>query len=152
MNRKNKLLVAVFSVLFAVSVFSLIAKNLCQPLTEADIEQCTSIASDIYYNQKDALIYDVPENYTVEINDTTITVKPTDDRYGCVKCRLQNGKLVSNYDSFAIQYYSACGMLTFISYVVLLLFVLIICKIVFAVRSFIKKYKKHKEKSNTATA
>lgn len=154
MNRKKellyKLLGVVFSLMFVVSVFSLIAKNLWQPLTKADIEQCTLIASDIYYNQKDVLIYDVPENYKVKINDNAITVIPTDNRYGSVNFRMQNGKLVSDYDDELWAYCVVCGVLTIVAYILLLLFVILVCKITFKVCDIINKKKKSQSENATA--
>ena len=147
-NLLIKLLSAIFSVMFVVGVFYLLDKNIEQPLTEADIEECTLIASDIYYNQKDVLIYDVPENYTVEFDDTTITVIPTDDRYGCVECRMQNGKLVSNYVDQTVFHYILCGGLTILAYVALLVFALIACYIFLKVCDFIAKKQKSKSEES----
>ena len=70
------------------------------PLTDAEVEQYTLVASDIYYNQMNNKIFDVPEDYDVEIDATSITVKPGGNQWsrGTVTCRLENGTLIANYN------------------------------------------------------
>ena len=138
-------LAVVFSLMFAISTFLLISKNMARPLTDAEIEECTLIASDIYYNQKDVLIYEVPENYQVEIDPTSITVSPTDWRYGDVKCTVRNGEIVGKLDhSSFTEYYAACGMLTILAYIVLILFVLGVFYVVHKIEKIVQRHKNKK--------
>ena len=133
MKRKHdffiKLLKSIFTILFIVGVFTLLAKNFMKPLTEADVEQCTLIASDIYFNQKDVANYDVPTNYTVWIDDKKITVKPTNWKYGYVECTVENDKIKSVFENKTDTYFILCGALTVIAYAAFFGFVLLFSRI-----------------------
>lgn len=128
-STKTALLFFVFSVMILVSSFCILYKELLTPLSENDIAECTSIASDIYYNQKDALIYDVPGNYEVEVDSMKITVKPTDWRYGCVECSVKNGELVSHLQTQLGEYITACIIFAVILYIVLIILIFAIYKL-----------------------
>lgn len=103
MKRKNywftaTVLTVILCFVVGLPVFYTVFK-IFPPLTDAEVEQYTLVASDIYYNQRDNVIFDVPEDYDVEIDATSITVKPGGNQWrrGTVICRVENGTLSANY-------------------------------------------------------
>ena len=78
--------------------------KLFPPLTDAEIERYTNIASDVYYNQLDKVVLDVPSDVDVEIDSTSITVKPGSNQWsrGAVICKVENGTLTANYEKHTL--------------------------------------------------
>lgn len=70
-----------------------------KPLSDRQFELCEQIARDVYA-QKGNVIVEVPEDFSVSIDTTTITVNVDSIRYrGNVIARLENGKLVMTRNS-----------------------------------------------------
>ena len=108
MTRKNDfsaatILVAILYLVIGIPVFYTVFK-LFPPLTDAEIERYTNIASDVYYNQLDKVVLDVPSDVDVEIDSTSITVKPGSNQWsrGAVICKVENGTLTANYEKHTL--------------------------------------------------
>ena len=85
-------------VIIAIAIFSagfLVCWNFMKkPLSENQFEMCEQIARDVY-EQKGQVIVEAPEDFSVSISTTTITVKSANTFFrGKVLASLQNGELV----------------------------------------------------------
>ena len=90
-----------------------------KPLNNSQFELCEQVARDVYA-QKENVIVESPEEVSVSMTSTTITVQLTNSLYrGKVNARLQNGELVMTRDM-------ETGEAVFVSILMGLLFVLII--------------------------
>ena len=71
---------------------------LCKPISEKQFAECEQVARDIYAHKKD-VIYEQPEEFLVEVTETSITVSLKDPHYsGKVVATIQEGKLLVSRD------------------------------------------------------
>lgn len=70
-----------------------------KPLNDSQFELCEQVARDVYAHQRENFIVEAPEDISVSINATTITVQLADSLHrGKVIAKLQNGELVMKRD------------------------------------------------------
>lgn len=112
----KRLLVVILSICSIICTFKLIYKNLLQPFTEAEIEECIVIAYNICYSEQMDFCYDIPNGYYVEINSGTVTVKPNCKKYGYVKCTLNGNKIESKFYNEKLGYAVIVAFITFVIY------------------------------------
>lgn len=95
-----------------------------KPMSDSQFDMCEQIARDVY-EQKGNVIIEVPEDFSVSITTTTITVKSADYFVrGTVDASLCNGKLVivrnlENYEAISV------SVLTGIAFILVAAFVFI---------------------------
>ncbi len=68
-----------------------------KPLNDSQFELYEQVAREVYA-QKEMVIVEAPEDFSVSMTATTITVQPTNSRSGKVIAKLQNGELVMTRD------------------------------------------------------
>lgn len=71
-----------------------------KPLSTNQFEACEQVARDVYAQaQKGTSIFEVPEDYSVSIDSTTIKVRLANDKYrGKVIAKVQKGELEMTQD------------------------------------------------------
>ena len=126
----KRLLVVILAVCSIICTFKTIHKNLLQPLTEAEIEECIEVAYNICYSEQMDFCYDIPNGYYVKINSGTVIVKPNGKKYGYVKCTFDNEKIEAKFYSEKLEYKAIIAFITFAinASVFFLLFYKVRCK------------------------
>lgn len=66
--------------------------NVNKPLNDSQLKLCEQIARDVYA-QKENVMAEIPENFSVIMTKTTITVQPANSNVEVI-VKLQNGQLV----------------------------------------------------------
>ncbi len=109
---------------FGIDIYS-------KPLNDSQFELCEQIARDVYA-QKGNVIVEVPEDFSVSMTTTTITVQSDNILYrGKVIAKLQNGELVTTRDM-------ATGEAVFWSIIMGILFV-VVTNLIVGIYKTIKK-------------
>ncbi len=84
----------IFTILIFIDGYLFSWNSLEKPLNDSQLKLCEQVAQDVYA-QKGNVILEIPEDFSVHITTTTITVQLTDVLYrGKVIAKLQNGELV----------------------------------------------------------
>lgn len=125
-QHKDAILNAIF-IIFAIVLFIggyLVSWNFMQkPLDDSQFELYEQVARDAY-TQKENVIVEAPEDFSVSMTTTTITVQSANMLHrGKVIAKLQNGELVMTRDM-------ETGTAVFVSILIGILFILITIYIV----------------------
>lgn len=93
-RRKSFLIVLALFLVIGLPVFFYLCKEV-PALSDVEVQEYTNIASEILSNPD----YVVPEGYNVKIDKASVTVKPESNqsKRGAVKCRVEDGTLVTKY-------------------------------------------------------
>lgn len=106
-----------------------------KPLNDSQFELCEQVARDVYA-QKGNVIVEAPEDFSVSMTTTTITVRSANNQYrGYVIAKLQNGELVMTRNM-------ETGKAVFFSILMGMLFVALTIIIFIAAEGIYKKIKK----------
>lgn len=137
-QHEDAIQIAIF-VIFAIALFIggyLVSWNFMKkPLNDRQFELCEQVARDVYA-QKGNVIVEAPEDFSVSMTTTTITVQSADNLYrGKIIAKLQNGELVMTRDM-------ETGEAVFLSILMGILFVLVTILIVAGACGIYEKIKK----------
>lgn len=97
-EHKNRILIFFVRVSIAIALITasfFVSWNfMLKPMSDSQFEMCEQIARDVYEQKRDVIV-EVPEDFSVKITTTTITVKSADLFVrGKVEASLCNGELV----------------------------------------------------------
>jgi hypothetical protein len=109
-NHKGVCWVIIFALCCAASVLLTLLST--EPMSEEQIKYCQDVAQGIY--EQNSIIYDEQEDVVIDITENVIEVKMRDSQViGKVTAKLQNGKLVFDYNSQVARHFAIsflCGI------------------------------------------
>ncbi len=129
-----KIVVISLAIVMAIAGYLISWNVMIKPLNDNQFELCEQVARDVYA-QTGNLIVEVPQDFSVDITETTIEIKYNNTLYrGKVIAKLQNAELVMTRDMEVVPFVS-------LSVLVALLFALVTVLIVAIINAIYQKIK-----------
>ncbi len=97
-NEIKKIVIVITAIILFISGYLICWNLLEKPMSNEDFKRCEIIAQDVY-EQRENVIVEVPEEFWVKMDATTITVELSDYFVrGKVNASLHNGELVFTHN------------------------------------------------------